>query len=481
MSGADSGQQGRREVAHRLFAVEYEDADFQYSDSEEERAPNYVVTPTGARVNRGFVVGVLTEVEPVSDNVLRARIVDPTGAFVAYAGQYQPEAVGFLEAAEAPSFVSLTGKARTFQPDGSEQVFTSVRPESMKTVDAETRDRWTVQAAEHTLARIATMHWALEQDPRGDELTTALRDAGVAESLATGIPLAIEHYGTTRGYLSALREQALAATEVVAEDRETVPDLELAPADDGTVTGDLGSAPSVAGMITGDADLAVPTEQEAAVAETPEPEPSEPTGEPETASSGSQPDTEPAPVPEDESEADELGDFDASEVTVDASEPASETYDLDDEEREEVEAEFGTEFSAGSEVGEPGEAGIEPETAPSPDDEPGEAAFPETSEEGGSQESDTVEPSAAEAITPEQETEEDSEPADEAEPAIDLEDAAVEAMAELDEGDGADREAVVEAVVESHDADPAAVEDAIQDALMGGRCYEPADGTLKAI
>jgi RPA family protein len=472
VSGADSGRQGRREVAHRLLAVEYEDADFQYSDSEEERAPNYVVTPTGARVNRVFVVGVLTEVEPVSDDVLRARIVDPTGAFVAYAGQYQPEAVGFLEAAEAPSFVSLTGKARTFQPEGSEQVFTSVRPESITTVDAETRDRWTVQAAEHTLARIATMYWALEEDALGEDLTSSLREAGVAENLSAGVPLAIEQYGTTRGYLSALREQAIVATEVIAENRETVPDPELAPGDDGPVAGDLGTAPAVAGTITGDADLAPAPEPEPAVAETTEPE---------TPPAGSEGDAEPEPDLDERSAADELGDFDASEAAVDASEPPAETYDLDEEEREEVEAEFGTEFSAGSEVAEPGEAGIEPETAPSSEDELDEAPSASSTEGMSSQEPEPVERSEAEPATADQATAEASDPAGDAEPAIDLEDAAVEAMAELDEGDGADREAVIESVVESHGADPAVVEDAIQDALMGGRCYEPADGSLKAI
>jgi len=36
-------------------------------------------------------------------------------------------------------------------------------------------------------------------------------------------------------------------------------------------------------------------------------------------------------------------------------------------------------------------------------------------------------------------------------------------------------------VVEEYGADPGAVEDAIQDALMSGRCYEPNEGTLKSI
>ena len=42
----------RREVAHRVFAAEFDDATLSYSESDEERAPNYVVTPTGARANR---------------------------------------------------------------------------------------------------------------------------------------------------------------------------------------------------------------------------------------------------------------------------------------------------------------------------------------------------------------------------------------------------------------------------------------------
>jgi hypothetical protein len=39
----------------------------------------------------------------------------------------------------------------------------------------------------------------------------------------------------------------------------------------------------------------------------------------------------------------------------------------------------------------------------------------------------------------------------------------------------------LDAVVEEYGVEPDAVEDAIQDALMSGKCYEPGDGTLKPI
>ncbi|MFC7165557.1 RPA family protein [Halospeciosus flavus] len=244
MSGSESESDdavGRREVAWRVFAAEFDDADFSYAESDEERAPNYVVTPTGARVNRMFVVGVLTEVEQVSDDVLRARIVDPTGAFVVYAGQYQPDALAFLESADVPAFVAVTGKARTFQPEDSDLVYTSVRPESINAVDAETRDRWTVRTAEQTVERVGTMADALDSEERGETLRDALVAAGVRPDLAAGVPLAIDHYGTTETYLEAVRDLSVEAAEVVAGERDEVSGLDVTPAEGGPVDADLGA------------------------------------------------------------------------------------------------------------------------------------------------------------------------------------------------------------------------------------------------
>ena len=212
--GSDPGP-GNREVAHRIFAAEFDDADLDYSESDEERAPNYVVTPTGLRVNRLFAVGVLTEVESVNEQTLRGRIVDPTGAFVTYAGQYQPDEAAFLDRTTPPAFVALTGKARTFQPDDSDLVYTSVRPESFATVDADTRDRWVVSAAEATLDRLAVFAAALDSPPRGDDLREAL-EAGGAPAALTGVPTLLgwsHHEGRYHGE---------AAVDRRAEDVDTI-------------------------------------------------------------------------------------------------------------------------------------------------------------------------------------------------------------------------------------------------------------------
>lgn len=630
----DSGP-GTREVAYRLFATEFDDAEFSYSESDEERAPNYVVTPTGLRVNRLFAVGVLTEVESVNPNTVRGRIVDPTGAFVTYAGQYQPEAQAFLDSAASPSFVALTGKARTFEPDDGDQIFTSVRPESLSEVTADTRDRWTVSAAEATLDRIAVFAKALDSGLTGNKLQVELEAAGVDRSVAAGIPRAIEYYGTTTAYLEALRQAAVDALELVAGEREDVRSVDVAPGEGGSAT--LGPLPAVdieiagassaataepssptpksstetAGAATESAETGESAElEESAESEEPE-EPEEPEGavegsteaaetatETTTAASSdtptadsstaaSEPDSE-TPAAEvsgesaptgaggtEESDGDIGGGGDATSEGIEA-EDEPDLYQLEEEEREELKSEFGAEFESGNDVDPAGEADIdvpdadevaaaaeadaaeadapeatkptgETETAEgksAAETEPAETAT-ETAETGAetagtttetadqsttadttsesatadtgtdlgsfndtaasdqstaeaTEATDTSESTTATADTAESTTattdttasatestdtsDSTTEPADtDASTDINLEDAAIELMEERDRGDGADRGDIVATIAEQHGVEGAAVEDAIDDALMSGRCYEPDDGVLKPI
>jgi len=621
MSGSeDQGGAGRREVAYRLFAAEFEDADFSYSESDEERAPNYVISPTGGRVNRLFVVGVLTEVENASEDVLRARIVDPTGAFVVYAGQYQPEAQAFFERADPPMFVAITGKARTFQPEDSDVTYTSIRPENVNEVDAQTRDRWNVGTARQTLDRVRTMAHALRREERGDDLRSALEADGIDTGLAAGIPLAIDHYGTTPAYLDALRTTALEAAEVVAGEREEVTPHSASPgapgdadlarlaamdlaANVGGEASDLGSAvdteagldadqqsseatatvttdssdadPSTATSAgdtqtettaesdqSADSDTAVaPTSAGGNGSSTPaasevddeplqeSPSETDPVQEadldgapdsdldsaPETdldsapesdldaapdsdldsapeSDLDSAPETDLDSAPESdldsapesdldsapesdldsapESDLDSAPDSDLDSGPDAAGSAEAETgedldefdpgeFELDEDEREAIESEYGTEFQTGSEVGEPGEAGIE---TPAADELSEEMDVAEEDDDSlaESDEPTTETPSAA-----------DSDPAADSDDAgatdatpeedVDVDIAVMDAMDEHDDGDGAHADVIVETVTARTGADAAAVRDAIQDALMEGRCYEPDDDVYKTI
>ena len=144
-----------RKVARRAFAREFNDASYTFKESDDERAPNYLLLPTGQRANRVFVVGTLTEKEDVGDDseYWRGRVVDPTGTFFVYAGQYQPDAASMLRDLEPPEYVAIVGKPGTYETDDG-TVNVSVRPESITVVDAPTRDRWVVETAERTLDRI---------------------------------------------------------------------------------------------------------------------------------------------------------------------------------------------------------------------------------------------------------------------------------------------------------------------------------------
>ena len=145
-----------REVARRVFAREFNDATYTFKESDDERAPVYILLPTGARANRVFVVGTLTETEDVGEDseYWQGRVVDPNGdTFFMYAGQYQPDAASMLRELEPPAYVAVVGKPRTYETDEGD-VNVSVRPESITSVNETTRDRWVVETAERTLERI---------------------------------------------------------------------------------------------------------------------------------------------------------------------------------------------------------------------------------------------------------------------------------------------------------------------------------------
>ena len=182
-----------REVARRVFAAEFNDASYTFKESDDDRAPVYALLPTGERANRVFVVGTLTETEDVGteEEYWRGRIVDPTGTFFVYAGQYQPNAASALRETEPPAYVSVVGKPRTYETDDG-SVNVSLRPESITVVDAETRDRWVVETAQRTIDRL---------DRFGDEANEYAR-------------MAREQYGEN---LDAYRDAALSALESLDE------------------------------------------------------------------------------------------------------------------------------------------------------------------------------------------------------------------------------------------------------------------------
>jgi hypothetical protein len=221
----------RREPAWRVFAGEYNDSTVEIKKTG-EKTPSYVVTPLGGKVNRLFVVGVLTDVENVSENgdFLRAHISDPTGVFTVYSGQYQPEATAQLLNIEVPSFVGVVGKVRTFEPEEG-TMYVSIRPEIVRELNVEARDRWIIETCMQTKHRIVAITEAMKMNPPN---VYDLRKLGYSRDLSEGVVAAFKHYGTidVGKYLTLIREslqyitpggEKLFEPEEVVEEKTEIP------------------------------------------------------------------------------------------------------------------------------------------------------------------------------------------------------------------------------------------------------------------
>lgn len=170
-------QAPQREVAHRTFAREFNEATHTFKESDDDRAPVYALLPTGVKANRVFIVGTLTETNDVGSDseYWQGRIVDPTGTVFVYAGQYQPDTAALLRELDPPAFVAVVGKPRTYETDDG-NVNVSLRPEHVTVVDEATRQCWVTDTARQTLDRIeafstaGTDYTRLAQDQYGDDL-----------------------------------------------------------------------------------------------------------------------------------------------------------------------------------------------------------------------------------------------------------------------------------------------------------------------
>ena len=154
-----------REVARRVFAREFQASNLTYKDGDDQFAPTYLLTPTGAKCNRVFIVGTLTEKNNIGTDseFWKGRVTDPTGAFVIYASQYQPEALQAMSDLEVPSFVAVIGKPNSFKAQDGTVIF-SIRPEIIVPADGDTRDMWVKDAIENTVDRLAALKAGTEPD-----------------------------------------------------------------------------------------------------------------------------------------------------------------------------------------------------------------------------------------------------------------------------------------------------------------------------
>ncbi len=520
-----------------MFAREYNDSDLSFKEGDDERAPNYVVTPSAAKVNRLFVVGVATEVDEVGDDYYRVRVSDPTGTFMVYAGQYQPDALSFFRELQPPEYVSVVGKSRTYQPEDSDDVYTSIRPEEVNTADEDTRDRWNLEAARQTIQRAEAMQMYL----KGDGSRVRGHRPRLHDAAAT-----VEHYDLTLEYLEDLRKDAyqvvaelagvdadlseLQEVEVDAEaeaagaeptdEDEAADAVEAAAAGaDADTSGGTSEAASAEPAAEPADETADETSSEAdAAAETLDAEPAEPepeaeAGEPDAGVDSEDDDaeageaaSEAAQSPAEPEATEAAGGSDASDLEEEFADVDSEDaeWEWDEGERERVEEEYGGEFDTAAELEseddestagdaaestseadarELGEAEQSEEPLDDVDDEPPASAEAEAEVEPGRPADSAEEPDAEDTdLEPEAAADMAEESADSAETTeadaaaedADAEAVVMEVLEEHDDGDGVSRGDIRSYAGERGVSEEAA-EEAIEQLLLEGMCY-PSDG-----
>jgi len=210
----------KRETAWRIFAGEYNDSTVEIK-SEGEMTPSYIVTPLGAKVNRVFIIGVLTDVENVSEggDFVRAHLSDPTGVFTIYSGSYQKEITEALSSIDVPSFVAVTGKVRTYVPEEG-TLYVSIRPERIMEVSADVRDKWILDTCKHTKQRIEAV---LEAMQMAESNEFELRKLGYSKDLSEGIVAALKNYGNIdlNKYVALIQE----SLQYLVPGKESSPDI----------------------------------------------------------------------------------------------------------------------------------------------------------------------------------------------------------------------------------------------------------------
>lgn len=221
-----------REVAKRIFAEELKNSNYSFRDGEDQHqyAPQYLLTPTGAKCNRVFVVGTLTEKDDIGGDTeyWRGRVVDPTGSILIYAGQYQPEAAQILANMEAPSFVAVVGKPNLYQTDDG-NIIISLRAESIQRVDENTRNLWIIDTARRTLGRLEALKNA-RPVPVSSDFTTA---DNVPASTSSSTPAqdadrALQHYHTDIEHFRQMVLRALSSLKAELAKSDMPPETKTA-------------------------------------------------------------------------------------------------------------------------------------------------------------------------------------------------------------------------------------------------------------
>ncbi|MEM3396491.1 MAG: hypothetical protein QW620_02025 [Thermoplasmata archaeon] len=226
----------RREVAYRIFSFELEEATVEEkggetlsaesaSFSEQSKTPNYVITPTGLRVNRVLVVGkLLYAPERIGEKEMwKLEVSDSLGTFYVLTPNFRSEIVNYVKNMDPdtlPKVVFLCGKIRTYKPDET-RFYISIRPEVLCDSTMDMHHYWLIQAAKSLLRRIECLEELAKMEPESVENLMAI---GYTRSEAEAALRAKKYYGIDSERVARYRELAIDALKIVCGEDVELPE-----------------------------------------------------------------------------------------------------------------------------------------------------------------------------------------------------------------------------------------------------------------
>lgn len=184
----------QREHAVRTFIAELSQATHEFKDGDGDRAPNYVLLPSGGQANRVMIAGTVTNIEDAAENddttFWRANVNDGTDEMSVFAGQYQPDAQSKLrelheEDSIPPAYLMVVGKPDVYEDD-EDGAIVSIKAEQLRVIDGDERAIWISQALRHTKRRFDEQHDGLSPETIYNN-PTAWFDDELLESLAESL------------------------------------------------------------------------------------------------------------------------------------------------------------------------------------------------------------------------------------------------------------------------------------------------------
>ncbi len=201
-----TGTPVRRETAWRVFANELSTSTLEIKAAE-EKAPSYLVSPLGAKMNRVLIAGTLVEkTNSGTDDepMWRARVEDVGGQFYLNIGRFQPEAAAAIAGIEPPCYVAAVGRVRAYTPEGG-RTMVSVRPEHIIQIDEGTLNEWLLEAAQSAWTRLKWMKKVVSVE---DAKVPDLIAMGMNPTQAEGMLYALDNYGSmpnSESYLKTIQ------------------------------------------------------------------------------------------------------------------------------------------------------------------------------------------------------------------------------------------------------------------------------------